>query len=49
MTSVMFSPKNDRIVTTSTDKTCNFYDLVANKITITLRFFKEVLFKKIRV
>lgn len=36
MTSCGFSPRNDRIVTTSMDKTTKFYDLVAKKTTITL-------------
>ncbi|CAF0763944.1 unnamed protein product [Brachionus calyciflorus] len=36
ITSCGFSPQNDRIVTTSMDKTTKFYDIIAKKITITL-------------
>ena len=38
ITSCGFSPQNDRIVTTSMDKTTKFFDIVAKKITISLGF-----------
>lgn len=39
ITSCGFSPKNDRIVTTSMDKSTKFFDIVAKKITISLGYF----------
>ncbi len=36
ITSCKFLPSNDRIITTSMDKTCIIYDLIVNKPTITL-------------
>lgn len=43
VTSCQFTPKNDRIITTSMDKTCKFYDLIANQATIFLNSHKGVV------
>ncbi len=37
ITTCKFLPKNDRLITTSMDKTCNIYDLLVKKTTITLK------------
>lgn len=43
ITSVHFSPKNDRIATTSMDKTCKLYDLRTFKKTVTLEGHSNIV------
>ena len=38
ITSCQFNMLDDRIITTSTDKTTKFFDLVSHRFTITLRY-----------
>ncbi|CAF1080532.1 unnamed protein product [Didymodactylos carnosus] len=43
ITSCQFNTKDDRVITTSADKTTKFYDLVSRRITITLRGHENVV------
>jgi WD40 repeat protein len=38
ITSCQFSMSDDRVITTSTDKTTKFFDLVSHRSTMTLRY-----------
>jgi WD40 repeat protein len=44
ITSCQFNMKDDRIISTSSDKTTKFFDLISHHTTMTLRYTKKYVF-----